>query len=168
MSANGFLLPFYAYFCTMDNIIKKYSNGEVTVVWQPSLCIHSRICFEKATGLPEVFNPKLKPWIDIYAADTDQIIAQVKKCPTEALTCFLNDLENSADEPDEFPEDQAAPETVVQVMKNGPLLVYGNITVKDSDGNEIQKKNVTSFCRCGISKTNPYCDGSHIGTNFKG
>ena len=31
-------------------IIKRYSNGEITV-WQPSLCVHSRIC---AGGLPKV------------------------------------------------------------------------------------------------------------------
>ena len=31
------------------DIIKRYSNGEITVVWQPSLCVHSAIC---ARGLP--------------------------------------------------------------------------------------------------------------------
>ena len=35
-----------------------YNNDEVTVIWQPDLCIHSRICFK---GLAEVFDPWRKP-----------------------------------------------------------------------------------------------------------
>ena len=40
------------------DIVKRYSNGEITVVWQPSLCVHSGIC---ARGLPKVFDPKRRP-----------------------------------------------------------------------------------------------------------
>ena len=39
---------------------KKYSNGEMTVVWKPHLCIHSKLCF---TELREVFDPFVQPWI---------------------------------------------------------------------------------------------------------
>lgn len=59
-----------------------YSNGEITVVWQPELCIHSGICFK---GLPGVFDPRRKPWIDLNNGLTLQIIDQVKKCPSGAL-----------------------------------------------------------------------------------
>jgi uncharacterized Fe-S cluster protein YjdI len=150
-----------------------YTNGEVTVVWRPDDCIHSRICWEKATGLPEVFNPQVKPWINMGGAGTDRIIAQVEKCPTHALSYFLNSGEAS-EKAEEHAEGVAAElverETVpiVQIMKNGPLLVYGNITVKDQHGNETSRQNVTSFCRCGASKTNPYCDGTHFDIDFKG
>ena len=60
-----------------------YTNGKITVVWQPEKCIHSGIC---ARGLGEVFNPRLKPWIDMGKATTQQIIDQVKKCPSGALS----------------------------------------------------------------------------------
>jgi CDGSH-type Zn-finger protein len=53
-------------------------------------------------------------------------------------------------------------------MKNGPLMIFGDIRVKDPEGNEILKKNITAFCRCGASKTNPYCDGTHHDVNFVG
>lgn len=62
---------------------KKYSNGEVTVIWKPELCIHSGIC---ARGLPGVFDPKRKPWVDVWAASSQEIVDQVKRCPSGALT----------------------------------------------------------------------------------
>jgi uncharacterized Fe-S cluster protein YjdI len=154
----------------MENIIKKYTNGEVTVVWQPRKCIHSKICWEKTTGLPQVFNMDARPWINMEGASTSRIIEQVKKCPTEALTFYMNEVENTdcEDETGIEPEKEHECETIVQVMKNGPLMVYGNITVKDAGGNETKRKNVTPFCRCGASKAHPYCDGSHNDINFIG
>ena len=65
------------------DIIKRYSNGEITVVWQPTLCVHSGIC---ARGLPLVFDPRRRPWIDATAATTAEILAQVAKCPSGALS----------------------------------------------------------------------------------
>ena len=62
---------------------KRYSNGEITVVWKPDLCQHSGIC---ARGLPAVFRPRLKPWIDLAPADSATIEAQVAKCPSGALS----------------------------------------------------------------------------------
>ena len=60
-----------------------YSNGEITVIWKPEVCIHSAICFK---GLPAVFDPRRKPWIVTSNAETQQIIDQVKKCPSGALS----------------------------------------------------------------------------------
>jgi uncharacterized Fe-S cluster protein YjdI len=60
-----------------------YTNGEITVVWKPGICIHSGICFK---GLAGVFDPRRRPWIVMSNADTASIIAQVKKCPSGALS----------------------------------------------------------------------------------
>jgi len=65
------------------NITKRYSNGEVTVVWRPALCRHSGIC---ARGLPLVFDPRRHPWIELQHADSPTITAQVERCPSGALT----------------------------------------------------------------------------------
>jgi uncharacterized Fe-S cluster protein YjdI len=73
----------------MKEITKKYSTGEVTVIWKPSVCIHSAVCFK---GLPEVFDPRERPWVKIDGASTSVIIDQVKKCPSGALSYVLNNL----------------------------------------------------------------------------
>jgi uncharacterized Fe-S cluster protein YjdI len=67
----------------MKDITKKYSNGEVTIVWKPSLCIHSGICFK---GAPDIFDPRKRPWITPEGKDSQKIIGQVKKCPSGALS----------------------------------------------------------------------------------
>ena len=67
--------------------IFRYSNGKATVVWQSEICQHSTLCWK---GLPEAFNPKERPWIKMDGAATERIIGQVKKCPSGALSYFLN------------------------------------------------------------------------------
>ena len=75
----------------------KYTNGEMTVLWKPKVCIHSSFCWK---GLIEVFNPKEKPWIKMDGATTDRIIEQVKKCPSGALGYFINDSGITTGEPE--------------------------------------------------------------------
>lgn len=141
----------------MKDITKKYSNDDITVVWKPSLCIHSAICFK---GLPGVFDPHRRPWIDMSRADTKKIIDQVERCPSGALSAYRNDQ-------NEVPASVSG-ETIVEVAPNGPLVVYGNLQVKDREGNITQKNKVTAFCRCGQSSNKPYCDGSHTKAGFSG
>lgn len=78
----------------MKDITKKYTNGEVTVVWKPAICEHSAICF---LGLPKVFDPTKKPWVNIQGATTAEIVEQVKKCPSGALSYYLNKEESKSE-----------------------------------------------------------------------
>lgn len=144
----------------MKDITKHYTNGEVTIVWKPNACIHSTICWKEATGLPHVFDPRVRPWIKAEADTTENIIKQVNKCPSGALSYFMNEEQEKVAE--------VNAESIVEVMPDGPLLVYGNITIKDKDGNETKRNNVTAFCRCGQSGNKPYCDGSHKKVGFVG
>lgn len=144
----------------METPTLKYSNKEITILWKPNLCIHSTNCWK---GLLAVFNPSLKPWINAYGAKTEKIIDQVCKCPSGALSYVLNEEKESTSK-----EHIESIEHVVEVTENGPLLIYGTIKVKDSEGNETVKNKTTAFCRCGGSKNKPYCDGTHVKINFKG
>lgn len=137
-------------------ITKKYTNGEVTIVWKPGLCIHAGICGK----LPGVFDSRKKPWIDPNGATTEEIINQVKQCPSAALSYYMNH--------ERAGEVKVEHEVIIEASKNGPLLVYGNILIKDSEGKETRQNKVTAFCRCGQSSNKPYCDGSHRKVDFKG
>lgn len=135
---------------------KEYSNGEVTIVWEAEKCIHSGICVK---GLPDVFQPKERPWIKIDATETNKLVSQVKECPSGALSYYMNSEKDKTSH---------SMETKVEVTENGPLLVYGTLSVVDKDGNEEKKNRTTAFCRCGASQNKPYCDGAHVKEEFKG
>lgn len=144
----------------MKEITKKYTNGEVTIVWKPAVCMHSAICWSGENGLSEVFNPAEKPWIKPEGASTEKIIAQIDKCPSGALSYYMNNDEDGTPE--------VTTECIAEIAPNGPILVYGNITVKHADGTQTKKNKVTAFCRCGGSGNKPYCDGTHRKINFEG
>ncbi len=67
--------------------IKEYSNGEITIVWKPGLCIHAGVCVKT---LPAVYNPKEKPWIKADQAETEALKDQISKCPSGALSFYEN------------------------------------------------------------------------------
>jgi uncharacterized Fe-S cluster protein YjdI len=71
----------------MEDITKKYDNGEITVIWEPGLCAHSARCVK---GLPNVFNTQSKPWINVAGASTEAIMHQVAQCPSGALSYVVN------------------------------------------------------------------------------
>ncbi len=142
----------------MKDITKKYTNGEVSIVWKPTECIHSAICFK---GLGEVFDPQKRPWITPEGSTTERIVAQVKKCPSGALSYYLNSDANVG-------EVKVEAETIVEPTPNGPLMVYGNVTVKGANGTLTKKNNATAFCRCGASQNKPFCDGTHRKIGFEG
>ncbi|MDX2046151.1 MAG: (4Fe-4S)-binding protein [Chitinophagaceae bacterium] len=145
----------------------KYTNGEVTVLWKPEVCIHSAVCIK---GLPGVFNVQRKPWIDMSLSDTKGIVEQVRKCPSGALSYVMNEQPNN-----EGP--QATTEKIIagqaniieiQVSENGPYLIKTECLIQHSDGREEKKSGTVALCRCGSSQNKPYCDGSHKKTGFEG
>ncbi len=58
-------------------------------------------------------------------------------------------------------------ELKVNVLKNGPLMVQGELVNVTYNGNETKTENAVYLCRCGASKNKPYCDGTHKIINFE-
>lgn len=136
----------------------EYTNGDVTIVWKPDLCIHSAICVK---GLGDVFKPKEKPWIKIDAASTEALVNQVKECPSGALSHYMNSEKSIVNR-------QLEEEIKIEVRENGPLVVHGSLKVTHANGNTESRERITTFCRCGASSNKPFCDGAHKGIEFKG
>lgn len=67
--------------------MREYTNGEITIIWKPELCIHAGAC---TYLLPKVYNPSARPWVKPENATTAELIAQIEKCPSGALTYKRN------------------------------------------------------------------------------
>lgn len=166
---------------------RQYTNGEITVFWIPSKCIHATTCFRE---LIEVFNPGRRPWVNMEGAPTRKITEVVNKCPTQAIYWKFNkDLSESEQlaqrkvaseeenpntlsgtEKEEEEEKEEKPERVkptnIRIMKDGPIVVEGDFRILGKDGLELKPSIMTSFCRCGHSMNMPYCDGTHRKKGF--
>lgn len=138
-----------------DSIVKKYEINDFTIVWKPKKCIHAAICVKE---LPEVYDPNAKPWIKPENASIEQLKAQINLCPSGALT-YEEKGNKKVDNNNKIE---------VELMKDGPLLVKGQIDIKSHDGSVVTKEKMTAFCRCGASNNKPYCDGAHKKSGFEG
>jgi uncharacterized Fe-S cluster protein YjdI len=67
----------------MKEVTKEYSNDDLTIVWDSGKCKHAAECVKNS---PNVFYSKLKPWINLEGADSEQVMATIDKCPSGALT----------------------------------------------------------------------------------
>ncbi len=143
----------------MSQTTMKYTKNDVTVIWKPDVCIHSAVCVK---GLPGVFNPQRRPWIDMEQADTAAIIEQVRKCPSGAISYVLSNATEAT------APAAATANTTINVLPNGPFIINSECLIKHSDGSEEIKTGKVALCRCGASQKKPYCDGSHRSNGFQG
>ena len=67
--------------------IHKYTNGDITLLKKPKKCIHAGICVKK---LPQVYDPKAKPWIKAENASSEELKEQIDHCPSGALSYQFN------------------------------------------------------------------------------
>ena len=66
-------------------------------------------------------------------------------------------------------DDPGADEPVViKVRDNGPYKVTGPVVIVDADGNRfpVEEGRLVALCRCGASRTKPFCDRAHRDVGF--
>lgn len=69
----------------MGRRLQVYQTPEMTVTFDPNICIHSGACVR---GLPAVFDIRRKRWVRPEAAPADAVVAQVARCPSGALKTY--------------------------------------------------------------------------------
>ena len=102
-------------------IVKEYKKDDLVVVWQPDLCIHSKNCIN---GLPAVFDFERRPWIDVSQESEDAIKKQIDKCPSGALSYYLQ----SEGKPQKENMDDSTKK--IEILKDGPIMVEGPCLIK--------------------------------------
>lgn len=54
----------------------------------------------------------------------------------------------------------------IKSVKDGPVLVKGNVTITGSSGRKSWRGSQVALCRCGGSNNKPFCDGQHKKNGF--
>ena len=139
----------------MAHKIRRYETAGVVVTYDVKRCIHVEECVH---GNAEVFNRERRPWIDPSQATPDEIADVVVNCPTGALYFERRDGGE---------EEQPPQENVMRLAEDGPLYVHGRVKLTlPGEGDPVNETRL-ALCRCGASKNKPFCDNSHLETEFK-
>jgi len=139
----------------MAEKVFEYPGKGITVRYDMKRCIHAAECMR---GLPGVFDPQRKPWVDAEAAPAEQVAAVVARCPSGAL--HFTRLDGG-------PEESAPAQNAITVAADGPLYLRGELQVTDPDGGEVCRDTRMTLCRCGASSNKPFCDGNHAKAGFQ-
>jgi uncharacterized Fe-S cluster protein YjdI/CDGSH-type Zn-finger protein len=132
---------------------KVYRGRDIEVSFDLDLCVHIGECLRGHKG---VFDLQRRPWLLPDEAEADLVAEIVERCPSGALLYHRHD--GGAEEAHEG--------TNVTPIRNGPLLVTGDIEVRREDGTVERLPRVT-LCRCGSSKNKPFCDNQHLAIGFR-
>jgi len=55
----------------------------------------------------------------------------------------------------------------IRARPNGPLVLNGNVEIRNGSGRVAWRGSNAALCRCGASKNKPFCDGSHKAAGFE-
>jgi len=131
-----------------------YEGAEADVQWDERLCIHVGEC-GRAEG--ELFVGGRKPWCQPDVTTVDEAIDVVQRCPTGALVAKPHD--------GRAVEGAPLPNTVA-VANHGPLYLQGELDIDRADEDMASVRYRAALCRCGHSKSKPFCDNAHEAAGF--
>lgn len=130
--------------------IDQTGGKDVTVMFDGRRCIHARFCVTQA---PATFLADVEgPWIIPDATEAEYLTSVIRQCPSGALTYARRDGQT----------EPVPPANLITLRENGPYAVRANLAI---DGETAGFR--ATLCRCGASKTKPFCDKSHNRIGFQ-
>ena len=138
-----------------DKEIYKFPGNKVNVSWDGRLCIHIAECGQ-AKG--DLFVSGRQPWCQPDLVDVNDVKEVVERCPSGALAYQIND---------ESEPENADAENTISVIYHGPYYVRGDLDIEGATDDMPGVKYRAALCRCGLSKSKPFCDNSHEAARFQ-
>ena len=133
---------------------KVYRGRDIEVSFDLDICIHVGECLR---GEPRVFKLDRRPWALPDAGEADAVAQVIELCPSGALQYRRLDGK---------PPEQHSGMATVTPIRDGPLMVVGEIEVKRDDGT-VEVLPRATLCRCGESEHKPFCDNQHLHSGFR-
>lgn len=133
---------------------KVYRGRDIEVSFDLDLCVHVGECLR---GEPRVFKLDRRPWALPDAGGADDVARVIEMCPSGALQYHRLDGK---------PQEEHRGSTKVTPIRDGPLIVVGEIQVTRDNGT-VEVLPRATLCRCGESRHKPFCDNQHLRTGFK-
>jgi CDGSH-type Zn-finger protein/uncharacterized Fe-S cluster protein YjdI len=134
-----------------ENGVDYIEGRDLTLIYEGKKCIHSRFC---VTWGPKVFLANVKgPWINPDAMPTEALAEIAHVCVSGAIRYQRKDGQ---------PGEQAPPVNLISVREGGPYAIKADIRLDGAPAGNFRY----TLCRCGASKSKPFCDGSHHAVTF--
>nr|WP_231844962.1 CDGSH iron-sulfur domain-containing protein [Methanocella arvoryzae] len=132
------------------------SGKDIALLDAPDLCASARFCHQ-AGGIWDLV-PKVKD--EKSRALAEKIAGQ---CPSGRLVIWDKKAEKPV-EPLFEPSVSLVEDPDAGV--SGPIWLKGGVSLESADGRKYETRNRVTLCRCGRSGNKPFCDGSHIDSEF--
>ena len=142
----------------MPKPLQVYHTSELIVSFDPNVCRHSGVCLR---GLPAVFDIARPDWIRLGDTWPEEVVTVVAQCPSGALQAVRAGAAPAKPLP--FP----SPGVTILVNRDGPVTVKGTVSLELPTGQQEKRSGAFSLCRCGQTRSAPYCDGSHLRVGFR-
>ena len=140
-----------------------YPGQQVAIMDNRGICQHSGLCTDR---LATVFRTNAEPFVAPSGGRMDEIIRAVRDCPSGALSYAIDGVEAREQ------VDRAGTRLPsIEITKDGPYRVTGQIALADADGSPVARSQGASpehyaLCRCGQSQNKPFCSGMHWYVGF--
>ncbi len=141
--------------------LDRYLGIGITIADNRGTCAHSGFCTDR---LPTVFRTDKEPFVAPAGGRIDEILRAARDCPSGALSA-------TAAEGDPVGHSDSQREFAIEVSKDGPYRIIGQVELLDHKGQSEARNDGASLehyslCRCGKSQNKPFCSGMHWYADF--